>query len=272
MSIIIAAALAAAAFAGGAVNAVAGGGSLISFPALLAAGVPPLTANMTNTVAMVFQGVGSVSASRPELRGQGRTIVVVSHALGSVRSMCDHAAWLDHGQLRSTGTASQVIDDYLETVHTDRVDEPAGVGTRWGSGEGRIERIEVLDADGTPTSKVHTGDRVTFRFHYATHEPIPTPVFGLGIHTVDGVHVTGPNTREAGVEVDRIDGSGIVDLVVERLLLLPGTYDISAALTDHAALHQYDYRHRAHRFDVGPGTPHETYGGVMSLDGRWHLQ
>ena len=207
-----------------------------------------------------------------ELRGQGRTIVVVSHALGSVRSMCDHAAWLDDGQLRSSGTASQVIDDYLETVHTDRVDEPSGVGSRWGSGEGRIDRIEVLDADGTPTSKVHTGDRVTFRFHYATSEPISTPVFGLGIHTVDGVHVTGPNTREAGVEVDRIDGQGVVDLIVERLLLLPGTYDISAALTDHAALHQYDYRHRAHRFDVGPGTPHETYGGVTSLDGRWHLQ
>jgi uncharacterized membrane protein YfcA len=56
----------------GLVGSVAGLASLISYPALLTAGVPPLTANMTNTVAMVFQGVGSVSASRPELRGQGR--------------------------------------------------------------------------------------------------------------------------------------------------------------------------------------------------------
>ena len=58
----------------GLVGSVAGLASLISYPALLAAGVPPLTANMTNTVAMVFQGVGSVSASRPELRGQGRRV------------------------------------------------------------------------------------------------------------------------------------------------------------------------------------------------------
>ena len=56
----------------GLVGSVAGLASLISYPALLATGVPPLTANMTNTVAMVFQGVGSISASRPELAGQGR--------------------------------------------------------------------------------------------------------------------------------------------------------------------------------------------------------
>jgi uncharacterized membrane protein YfcA len=59
----------------GLVGSVAGLASLISYPALLASGVPPLTANMTNTVAMVFQGVGAVSASGPELRGQGRRVL-----------------------------------------------------------------------------------------------------------------------------------------------------------------------------------------------------
>src|SRR3954449_11405764 len=44
--------LAAAAFAAGAVNAVAGGGTLISFPALVALGVPVTNANITNTVAL----------------------------------------------------------------------------------------------------------------------------------------------------------------------------------------------------------------------------
>ena len=41
-----------AALAAGIVNALAGGGTLISFPALLAAGVPPVFANVTNTVAL----------------------------------------------------------------------------------------------------------------------------------------------------------------------------------------------------------------------------
>jgi uncharacterized membrane protein YfcA len=68
----------------GLVGSVAGLASLISYPALLAVGVPPLTANMTNTVAMVFQGVGSISASRPELNGQGRRVLrlVTASVLG----------------------------------------------------------------------------------------------------------------------------------------------------------------------------------------------
>jgi uncharacterized protein len=84
MSVVEFALLVLAGIGAGLVGSVAGLASLISYPALLAAGVPPLTANMTNTVAMVFQGVGSVSASRPELQGQGRRVLrlTVASALG----------------------------------------------------------------------------------------------------------------------------------------------------------------------------------------------
>ena len=59
----------------GLVGSIAGLASLIGYPALLATGIPPLSANVTNSVAMVFNGVGSVSASRPELTGQARRLV-----------------------------------------------------------------------------------------------------------------------------------------------------------------------------------------------------
>jgi uncharacterized membrane protein YfcA len=55
---------------GGLTGSVAGLASLVSYPALLAAGLNPVTANVTNTVALVFSTAGSVSASKPELRGQ----------------------------------------------------------------------------------------------------------------------------------------------------------------------------------------------------------
>lgn len=55
----------------GLTGSIAGLASLISYPALLATGLPPLSANVTNTVALVFNSLGSISASRPELRGQG---------------------------------------------------------------------------------------------------------------------------------------------------------------------------------------------------------
>jgi hypothetical protein len=60
--------LAVAAFAGGAVNAVAGGGTLIAFPAAVAVGLSPLTANATNAVAMAPAALASAWAYRREVR------------------------------------------------------------------------------------------------------------------------------------------------------------------------------------------------------------
>ena len=59
-------------------NAVAGGGSLISFPALLAVGYPSVTANVTNSVAVLPGYLGGSIGYRRELRGQRRRVVVLS--------------------------------------------------------------------------------------------------------------------------------------------------------------------------------------------------
>lgn len=69
-----AALLAAAGVLGGLTGSIAGLASVPTYPALLLYGLSPVTANVTNTVALVFNGVGSVLGSRPELQGQARTI------------------------------------------------------------------------------------------------------------------------------------------------------------------------------------------------------
>jgi uncharacterized membrane protein YfcA len=78
--------LAAAALVAGAVNAVAGGGSLLSFPALLAVGYPALTANVTNSVALTPGYLGGTVGYRRELAGQRRRILAlgVTSAVGAV--------------------------------------------------------------------------------------------------------------------------------------------------------------------------------------------
>jgi uncharacterized membrane protein YfcA len=63
--------LAAAGVLGGLTGSIAGLASVATYPALLVVGLPPVTANVTNTVALVFNGIGSVWGSRPELTGQG---------------------------------------------------------------------------------------------------------------------------------------------------------------------------------------------------------
>ena len=67
--------LLAAGTAGGIFSTVVAIASLVTYPVLLALGVPPLAANMTNTVSLVLTGAGSVASSRPELAGQGRRVL-----------------------------------------------------------------------------------------------------------------------------------------------------------------------------------------------------
>src|SRR5829696_6345725 len=78
--------LAAAALLAGAVNAVAGGGSLLSFPALLAVGYPAITANVTNSVALTPGYFGGTLGYRRELAGQRRRILALgaTSAVGAV--------------------------------------------------------------------------------------------------------------------------------------------------------------------------------------------
>ena len=58
----------------GLLAAIGGLASLVSYPALLLAGLPPTAANVTNTVALVATTAGAAAGSRPELEGQGRQL------------------------------------------------------------------------------------------------------------------------------------------------------------------------------------------------------
>ena len=77
--------VAAAGVIAGMVNALAGGGSLITFPALVAVGVPPLAANVTSTVGLVFGALGGTLGNAHDLAGQRERIapLVVPSLLGA---------------------------------------------------------------------------------------------------------------------------------------------------------------------------------------------
>ncbi len=66
--------LAIAAVAAGLINALAGGGSLITFPTLMAVGIPPVMANVTNTVALCPGYLGATLAQKKDLHGQQKRI------------------------------------------------------------------------------------------------------------------------------------------------------------------------------------------------------
>ncbi|MGA2919417.1 sulfite exporter TauE/SafE family protein [Methanoregula sp.] len=66
-----------AAVAAGLINALAGGGTLVSFPTLIAMGIPPVVANITNTVALCPGYLGGALAQRTDLRGQQRRLLIL---------------------------------------------------------------------------------------------------------------------------------------------------------------------------------------------------
>ncbi len=201
-----------------------------------------------------------------EFRRAGKTVVVVSHAMGTMRTLCDRVAWLDAGRLVEVGRPDELIDRYIDEGHVQRGD--ADGGSRWGSGEGALTSVAFVDAAGAPTTKLRTGDEATIRLTYETRQRIDKPVFGLAIETLEGVYVWASNTRDADYVPDCIEGSGTVEFHIPRLMLLPGTFDISASIVDFSTVHVYDFRRHCYRFDVDHGTPRES-GGLVSLGGAW---
>ncbi|MDR7277917.1 sulfite exporter TauE/SafE family protein [Catenuloplanes atrovinosus] len=89
MSWLDAALLVAAGLAAGIVNAIAGGGSLISFPTMVAIGIPPVSANVSNSLSVAPGYASSVVGSRADLAGQGRRVLrIVPTALAGAACGC----------------------------------------------------------------------------------------------------------------------------------------------------------------------------------------
>ncbi len=75
-----------AGFAAGLLASVAGLASLVSYPALLVIGIPPVIANVTNTTALIFSGIGATVSSLKELRGHWKklSLFVALSLVGSI--------------------------------------------------------------------------------------------------------------------------------------------------------------------------------------------
>lgn len=206
-----------------------------------------------------------------DLRRSGKTVVIVSHAMGSLRNLCDEAAWLKHGELVEVGDTNDIVETYIETGHVKRVvDTDAGPvqGDRSGTGEVVLTAVELLDAKGQPTNTVHSADEVVLRMHYRANERIEQPLFALALDTLAGVHVWSHNNRDGGCVPDSISGDGYVDLRVPRLSLQAGTFDTHASVNNYRGTHAYDRWRFCVRFDVLSRPDHDS-GGIVDLGGSW---
>lgn len=202
-----------------------------------------------------------------DLKSEGRTVVVVSHALEQMRTFCDEAAWLHKGGLAAVGEAATVITEYGDQAHNAQQerdpDAPPEDQTRgrFGSGEVTVDRVELLNAGGHDVREVRTGDRVTLRMHFTCHKPVEKPVFGFSIEHDTGFMVWGHNTVESTFTPPPLDvGTGTVDLVIPTLPLRTGVFRIGAGINADHNSRVLDGLPRAITFVVRTGDPMESIG------------
>ncbi|MDO8392682.1 MAG: ABC transporter ATP-binding protein [Actinomycetota bacterium] len=206
-----------------------------------------------------------------EFRNDGRTIILVTHDMNSVKNMCDRAVWLEHGKITGSGDPGELVDAYTEHMLGQNNRRHDG-SIRRGSGEIQVTKVELLvNGSSEPVKRCRTGDSVVFRLHYESSKSIPQPVVAIEIESLAGALVTSPNTRDVGMVPQNMSGNGIVEVTIPRLDLLPGTFDLHTSVTDFNRAHNYDHLQTALRFDVMAGKPYET-GGVVTLRPEWNLQ
>ncbi len=202
-----------------------------------------------------------------DFRSAGKTVVIVSHAMGSLRSMCDRAAWLQKGHLVEVGATEQTVDDYVDATHVDRPTETDDTN-RWGSGEATITEVQLINVAGARSSRFRTGEEFTIRIDYDFHERIDKPVFGLAITTLDGHYLWAFHSRDGEFVPESVTGTGSVDMTVPSLMLQPGTFEVTASIVDYSTTHTFDFLRNCTRFDVDLGSPRES-GGPVALGGSW---
>jgi ABC-type polysaccharide/polyol phosphate transport system ATPase subunit len=203
-----------------------------------------------------------------QFRDEGRTIVIVTHDLTTVKNMCDRAVLLEHGVLTGEGDPAVLVDQYTEGMLGTGIENPDGTSRR-GSGEIVIERAELL-VDGEASTRCRTGDSVVLRLHYDAGTTVQNPVFALRVESLTGVMVTFPCTRDVELVPPTLVGRGTVEIELRDLPLLPGPYVIHTEITGYGRQHVFDHLHQAVRFDVMTGDSHET-GGFVTLRPNWTI-
>ena len=204
-----------------------------------------------------------------EFRNAGRTTVLVTHDMNSVRTMCDRAVWLDHGRLRGAGEPGEIVDHYTESM-TGSTDRVAKLGAyREGTGEIQFTGVHTT-VDGEPRRTLRTGDDLTVEIELASNSPIADPAVSVTIMTASGLMITDPSTRDADLSLGTVDGTRRLRVCFPDLPLLPGEYQVHCTVSDSRRQHVFDRVHGAVTFDVLAGTPLEQFG-VVSLRPSWSV-
>lgn len=196
-----------------------------------------------------------------EFKRREKTLVFVSHDLGSVERLCDEVVWIENGVLMASGNSRMVIDKYTEYVssfeeksafdnHQRALEEAKKEGpNRWGTREVEITGIKLTDGNNNERYLFEDGESIEIVISYKANKKIEDPVFGVGIFKDDGVCVYGTNTAIDGLSIGTIEGKGDVIFSIDKGNLVEGSYLLDVAIHKRDG-HPYDYQSRLYSFII----------------------
>ena len=202
-----------------------------------------------------------------EFKNRGGTIVFVSHDAAAVERLCDRAVLLRNGRVEFDGPTHDAIVRYRQQLAGELDPAERGAGLKeWGSGEARIEGVELLGPDGAPRTQFLAGEPLTLRLRVVAQRAMAPPKLSLELRDASGLLVAGSGRSTAELGWDQQTTELGARFEVEQLPLADGRFHLRLGLTDETGERLYHWLDDALAFVVYPAGDER---GVVRLEGRW---
>ncbi len=218
-----------------------------------------------------------------QFRDEGVSIMLVTHSMGDIRTLCDRAILLDKGRVLKDGQPDEVVDYYNALIAEkenaklsveQRRERNGWLLTRSGTGEARVEKLQLMDAvSGDELAVAQVGQAVELRLEASIHHDIPSLVLGYMIRDKQGHVVWGTNTwHTRQMQKDVRFGEKVVFRLFFTCTLGPGSYSVSPALvsSDTHLTNNYEWVDNLLVFDV-INAHQDVFIGSSWLDAQFSI-
>ena len=205
-----------------------------------------------------------------QFRREGKTIVVVSHSLASIQQLCKEVIWLEKGKIRQRGPAADVIANCTGESYEVHAQQDAEHRERWGTGAAHITSLRLLDAAGNVSERMATNAPAKVVVDITPAEKLHSPTVRLTITRADDTVVWSGTSQNSRPPLGQLGEQASLEIAIERMPLLEGSYFLSAAITDATGTTEFDHLRNWVKFDVHQ--EHFFEEGVLSLPAAWTLK
>ena len=202
-----------------------------------------------------------------QLKAEGRTIIFVSHDLGSVNEFSDRVLILDSGVSQGVYPPEEAIAEYHRLVAARAVNaEPASTQAAEGD-QPAIRSIAMFAGGPKPAHLVRRGDTASVVVSVSNPKRVPINV-GVAIYRTDGVQCFATNTFISKTCLPQ-DEQASVEVTFSELGLQGGNYYLLAGLFGEKVSTVYEMRNHAYEFQVDQ---RDDYQGLVFLPHTWGVR